>query len=530
MKKIFINIIVVLALGGSFACEDKLEEYYSNPNETVDASLPMLLTGMLKNSTVTPTYLDYSAFKLGVTGKYSQISGLSYGTNMYNFNTSYTTDRWDWYYESNMMNSYKSMAKAYDEMSDDDKASNYIYLLLAKILLFDQSAQMVDLWGPIPWTEAASLNSSNTLSYPAYDDAATIYTTIIDSLDAINTYMMNMDAISSSVATTLDVQDILNDGDTDLWRIYANSLRLRLLMRISNYDEATASTEIAKMLADPDTYPLVESNDDNIQVDMDPSDVSLYSNLKSAFTESLASTAPYAPQYLLEDVMVANGDPRTEVYWDAGDTVVDDEPYYMGIDNSYTSSKVTANTSYWATYDSATFIYNWNVPGLLFSAAEISFLKAEAYQRGFTTGDAKTAYETGIQQSIDMYYTINQDAYMNTNYTFSRDAVESPSADEIAAYLAEDDIVYSGTSDELLAKIATQKWIHFFVLQADEAWAEYRRTGYPELTFIEYSGSGLSQPPIRITYPSSESSSNAANYAAVADYDDSSNPIFWDVD
>ena len=105
-----------------------------------------------------------------------------------------------------------------------------------------------------------------------------------------------------------------------------------------------------------------------------------------------------------------------------------------------------------------------------------------------------------------------------------------PSSTAIAAYKAKSAIAYSGTSEQKLAKIYTQKWENFFILQAQQAWAEYRRTGYPKLNFYVNSNAAEGvNPPTRLLYPSGESLYNAENYSKVSSADKSDTKIFWDV-
>lgn len=522
MKKIIINsCLISIILTSIFSCDDALEDYYENPNKTTEANMPMLLTNMLNSTYAVSSYSKYRTYSLPIEAVYTGQFGNFTASNQYTPNTAFTMGRWDGFYSGGVMNSYRAMESSYNEMSDAEQESNYIYLLLAKIFLFDHAAQVVDVWGSIPFTEAGGVNVTNVIQNGAYDDAESIYTTIIDSLDVINEYFISMDQLPLDAITSLSTQDLLNEGDLAAWRIYANSLRLRLLMRISNYDEATAQAKITQMLNDPGQYPLVESNDQNILIDMYPQGTSLYSEgLASAFTE----LGPYAPAYMLETVMNDHNDPRTDVFWDAG---IDG---FVGVpqDSSLSAQQKMATDGLLTTYDTATFIYNWNVPGVVITASEVSFLKAEAYQR-WGLGDAKGAYETGIEQSIAFYYELNQSSYLSTNFQFSRAVMDSPTADAVQAYLADADIAYSGSSEELMEKIATQKWIHFFILQTEQAWAEIRRTGYPEIVF-PVSPSGLSQPPLRFTYPNTEAIYNPDNYQEYAEYDDFDNPIFWDVD
>ena len=175
---------------------------------------------------------------------------------------------------------------------------------------------MVYLWGDIPFSQANSLNTTRSVGYAAFDNQIAIYDTLISGLQQLNTYFSTA-SLSTEIQSELKTQDILLNGSLDFWRRYANSLRLRLLMRISYYDEATAKTQVTAMLADPVTYPMISNNTYNVQLNESPT--ALKSDLQSALapTGNGNGLPAYAPAYLMDTVMVANGDPRTAVYWDS---------------------------------------------------------------------------------------------------------------------------------------------------------------------------------------------------------------------
>ncbi len=532
MKQLIINISYILSLLIGFtSCSKMIEDDYINPDKITTAEIDKLFTRMMLNDYIKPTYWDYATFVTGVTAKYSQFIGIMVGTDMYQPSGSYNQDRWKGFYTNGIMNQYRDMEKTYNNLSPISKAEKYVYLQVAKVVLYDQAAQLVDLWGDIPFTEAGMLNLTNTLINAKFDDASEIYYSIIDSLDALNTYFSTA-SISGPVQSSLSKQDILLNGNLTLWRKYANSLRLRLLMRTSYYNETIAQTEVTEMLNNPNTYPLVDNNLENILLQMNPGGEDLYSEgLRAGLTDRATSGGAIAPYYMLNEVMVANNDPRVEVLWDPGDSAI----FYFGQeylglkhDTTVTAAQYMWSHDYLATYDSSTFILNWNVPGVLLAASEVSFLKAEAYER-WSLGTAQDAYETGIRQSIEFYYDINQSAYLNPNYNYSRAPLNSPSEGSILAYLAEAGIAYSGTESERLQKIWTQKWLNFFILQAGQAWAEVRRTGYPQIPFASDPSNG-DLPPMRLLYPDTEKSYNTANYDNVRSADTRDNEIFWDVD
>lgn len=520
MNKLFIKYTMLgLILVSMFGCSDKLEDYYPNPNGTTEADVAKLFSSMLYNDYVRPTYWAYRTFNITTPAFYTQMYGYATSNKMYQPNVSYTEDRWEGFYAGGVLSNYRAMEQFYSLMSEEEQAKYEVFMKIGKVVVYDQAAQLIDDWGDIPFSEAGSLNESNQLVYAKFDDAATLYTSFIEDLDAINSYLASVELSASSV-TALTAQDYLNNGDVSAWRRYANSLRLRMLMKISNFNESLAQTEITAMLADPVTYPLVESNEDNILLEMNPEASSLISEITNAFLE----LGPYAGSYLLDDVMVANGDPRATVFWDPGTSG------YTGIPSGSSQSEVATLTSSpisVATFDSLTFLYNKNLPGVMFTAAEVDFLKAEAYERW--GGDAATAYADGVNASIEFYYSLNQNAVLISGAPVTAERATSPSADDIATYLAQEDIAYTGTTEEKLAKIGTQKWLNFFVLQANEAWSEVRRTGYPEIDFpLDPFDDAL--PPSRLLYPNTEKTNNAANYAAVSGADDRFMSVFWDVD
>ncbi|MDP4209044.1 MAG: SusD/RagB family nutrient-binding outer membrane lipoprotein [Bacteroidota bacterium] len=523
MKKLFIQASCFLLLLASISsCSKKIEDDYINPDNSTTGYVGKLFTYMLMNDRIRPTYWDYATFVTGVTGKYSQFIGVTTKAQMYVPSIGYNLDRWNSYYTSGIVNQYREIQKNFNTLASTQQAEQIIYLQLAKVIYYDQTAQIVDLWGDIPFSEAGSLNSTNSLSYAKFDDASAIYDTIIGGLKKINTFLASA-TLSNATKTDLSKQDILLNGDLTKWRRYVNSLRLRLLMRISNVNESVAKTEVTAMLNDPATYPLVDANTNNILLNMNPSVTSFSSEgLQAGITDGATSDGPIATEYMLNTVMVANSDPRTDVFWNPG---VDG---YKGLSSTLTTTEqenLIAKGKL-ATIDSGTFVMNRNVPGVLVTAAEVSFLKAEAYER-WSLGTAQTAYEAGIRQSISFYYSLNQAAVFSG---YTKASVATPATASIDAYIAGSGIAYSGTTAVKLQKIGTQKWLNFFILQAGQAWAEVRRTGYPSLTFInDPSFSSALQPPVRLLYPTTEKSYNAANYAKVAAKDTRDTKIFWDV-
>ncbi|TWW00943.1 SusD/RagB family nutrient-binding outer membrane lipoprotein [Chitinophaga pinensis] len=530
MKKVFVNIALFCSMAGLFSsCSKTIEESYTNPEKISEGSLSKLFSGMYLNKRIHPSYYDYYTFLMPAMANYTQLVATAPGNQMYVPNPSYLEGRWTDFYSGSraddgqtpdynyngpgILSSYREMQTTLSKMSADQQARNQVFMKCAEVILYDQTAQMIDLWGDIPFSEAGGLNSPDrTAKNVPYDDAKATYTKLIAELKAANTFFDTVN-VATDVKSELTTADIVLKGDMTAWQRYTNSLRLRLLMRISNSD-ASAQAEISAMLAAPATFPLVASNDQNVLFQESPTAVR--SDLIDAFNGS------YAPEYLINTIQEANGDPRLRVMWDE-----DDENGYKGFPWNGTVGDIENSKRLYAVFDTATFTYNDNIPGVIMTAAEVSFLKAEAFER-FGGGDASVEYNNGIRQSIGFYYSINKGAIKRQGQdNFSREPLASPTDAEINTYLAKAAIAYTGTSTEKLVKIYTQKWENFFIMQAGQAWAELRRTGYPVLNF-PVSGSLSPKPPKRLLYPANEQLYNAVEYNKVKAKDTRETPIFWE--
>jgi len=224
------------------------------------------------------------------------------------------------------------------------------------------------------------------------------------------------------------------------------------------------------------------------------------------------------------DHMKANNDPRLRALFEPGANA---GGVYNGLDPLLTEAAQTTlvNGGTLAIYNRSTLSRNQYFPGVLMNAAEVSFLKAEAYLKANNNAAAKTAYNEGISQSVKFYYSLR---------TLSADNVSgalTPTNDaEIAAYTAMPQVNWdlALTNADKLKLIATQKWIHFNVVQPVDNWAEIRRFDAPVLSFWIDNANAQTKPPFRWIYPGSEQTYNTTNYDAVKSTDNLTTKIFWD--
>lgn len=519
MKKLIISIpVIIMAIGVLMTgCKkSEIDGNYYDPNGSVEATIPTLYSGLLFNERVLPRYWGLFTLQVPVFGTYTQTAGYTQGDKIYEQPPNYTQDRWNYYY-TNTIARYREIEKYYGKLvTDADKTGYLLFLETARIFVYDQTAQMVDMWGDIPFSKAGQLNATGNIVLAGYDKQADIYAFILSELKRISDYLAAVKP-ESVYQSQFSYFDYINGGSVTLWRKYCNSLLVRLAMRTSYKDETAAKAIVQTILSNPTQYPLINTASESIKIQPknDLSTLTVKGDIKNGLL-----AIPFPGSKMIDDIMAPANDPRLPILFSSNK-----RGEYHGVPNTWNSTRVSdsVRTNYFSRWDSTTFSENNVFPGIIMTAAEVSFLKAEAYER-WGNGDAKAAYETGIRQSIQFYHSVNQN---NINEGFAEDYEDMPTELAITAYLANPIVAYGINN---LEKIATQKWIDFGVIQAHQAWAEYRRTKLPVLTFPTDISSVISPtPPSRLLYPGNEVSLNAENYSAVKSADKVSTKIFWDV-
>ncbi len=336
---------------------------------------------------------------------------------------------------------------------------------------------LVDTFGNVPYTEA--LDPTNPS--PAYDDAATIYADLLDRLDAA---IAQMNPGQGGFEAS---QDPVYDGNVALWQKAANSLRLRLAMRLVdvNGSVAQATAEAAA------NAPLITENSENFGIqylggapNTNPVWVAL---VQSGRTDFVGANT-------LVDELKALDDPRLEAYFQ---TV---EGEYIG--GTYGTANSPSSFSL-----PGEMMYDPTLPGNIITAAEVHFLLAEAAARGYNVGGtAQEYFEEGVELSI---------------LEWGGDPAEA------AAYAATAWSDTPGTTE--LEKIAYQKWIALYN-NGFEGWTVWRL--FESLPFNAPEDMTLEDVPNRFLYPVSEATLNPEGYEAASSAiggDTKSNTIFWDV-
>ncbi|HEY9489443.1 MAG TPA: SusD/RagB family nutrient-binding outer membrane lipoprotein, partial [Chryseosolibacter sp.] len=314
--------------------------------------------------------------------------------------------------------------------------------------------------------------------------------------------------------------DIMYNGDILKWKKFANSLRLRCLLRIS--DRVDPSAEMTLIVSDPITYPLFTGNGDQAALQY-------LNEFGNEFPRYRGSYGESASQNLV-NILQGLGDPRLFVF--AQPTVATSgsaNPQYVGVPNGIADESIfnggPDNQSLpgllWAPLNSSPqYASPTAVQTMWMTYGELQLILAEAAEMGYITGDAEAYYLNGVRSQFDYYAS-----RIPENYVFPKPANVMPAA----GYFTQSAVAYTGTHEEKLNKIWLQKWLSLFNC-GFEGWSEWRRTGVPQIT---PGPNSLGYVPVRFLYPLTEQSSNNENYkkaVAIQGPDNTQTRVWWDVD
>ncbi|KAA6347556.1 hypothetical protein EZS27_004987 [termite gut metagenome] len=496
----YLSIIGILTIAVLLCrcSDDAYSEKYANPATISEATCEKLMTGVLiqSNTWITPVYGRYFGWGSSYVGKFAQVFGFPNTSGRYEAD-SYgdPSGHWNDFYKS--LTTFRVLEDIYSKLSDADKTDNSVFLWISQIFIYQQLTEILGAWGDLPYTEAGTLYQTGDIktSIPKFDTQESLYTMMLNDLKTLSDNLANS-TLSVNASGKLAAQDYIFHGDVMMWRRFANSLRLRLGMRLSSQGNLVneGKAAVTEVLGNETKYPLPTDNSNMC---------AFYStsgpDLK--WTEISVNDPGRIQGYAAHahiSRMVNNQDPRLEVTYE----LAPQTGTYAGLDPSKPFNALTDEgmliRSCYSSIDSASFrMNNMLIPGLIFSASEIWFIKAEAYQRNIAPGNAEAAFKTAIDLSVKMYYDINSGATYKLPTPLPSQADISAFANARWAAIGTE----YATAEEA---IAIQKWIHFGFLQEFEAWSELRRTGLPRLTYATDNGSRCPNVPDRIKYPDNE--------------------------
>ncbi len=354
-------------------------------------------------------------------------------------------------------------------------------LAIIEIMQVYTYSTIVETFGDIPYSEA--LEISNVL--PKYDDGLTIYKDLINRLTVAIT---KLDTTKDSFGSG----DIIYQGNVEKWKKFANSLKLRMGLRLYDVDAAFAATAVQQAV----TSGVLTSNADNAEfkyLNSQPNGNQMWMDLV------VSGRKDYVAANTLVDYMNGVNDPRRAVYFQLKDGV-----YKGGV-------YATSNSKYNNFSRLGEIFHEPTLPQIHMDFSSVEFLLAEAAERslaGMTPVAAEAHYNTAITASF-AYYGVSG----------------------VTTYLLQPSVAYTTATGTWKQKIGTQKWIALYN-QGYEAWTEYRRLDYPVLTAPALAvAAAEGKVPVRYTYPIGEQTKNGANYTAAAAAiggDKLTTKLFWD--
>ena len=399
----------------------------------------------------------------------------------------YSAAMWDRYYP----NIAKNIEDLRLQVCGEGEAANANMCAITRITRVFMYHRLTDLYGDIPYSEAGR-GYIDGISQPAYDPQSEIYA---DMLNELNEAAQMLDSGQPSFGGG----DLIYSGDPDQWRKFAYSLMLRLGLRLVKVDQGMAQEWVQRAIAGG----VMESNADIAAV---PHDAAGWRNGNGEVF--LADASMHLSEFFVE-WMKENDDPRLLVY---GQVPVAGEEA-IGLPSGYDEQTIVDHPT-WVPcaagdeddptvpcemrvyLDTNPAIEDVTDPMFFQTYAEVEFMLAEAAERGWHTGSAATHYENGVRAAM---------SYLSM---YGPGAVIPPA--EIDAYLAANPY----DPAHALEQINTQYWAAV-LLNEYEAYANWRRTGYPTLTPVDYPGNVTNGTiPRRLRYSEGEMVANAESYQA----------------
>jgi hypothetical protein len=505
MKKSIIYIAALFCLG-FVGCDDGFDEL--NINRTAAISINPVFT--LNNASSNLGYSNGSLiYEVGIVQQMiSPNSGVITGANFNQDSRDNTQQNWQKYYRTVIRNTQ-------DVINQTAALPGRTNLLnMAKILQAYSYMVLTDSYGEVPYSEAGK-GYSDQILLPKYETQQTIYAGIIKDLTDASAAL--------DASKPIETADVIYGGNIALWKKFANSLLLRAGMRLSKVDAAQAQSIVSKAFA----AGVMEANTDNATIKHDANYVSGVGNLlNSTEAANFYMAAPFV------DFLKKTNDPRLKsiavryVGAKSGPEMVasraNTDPtiqigFPLGFDNTSIAAKVAEfklASFYDFTQVDRTRLAKNTAPTFLVTAAQTQLLLAEAAQRGWVTGTTADAfYKKGVRLHMEQLGTV--------------DAGSTVASAAIDAYLTENPFATATA----LEQINNQYWIASF-LNGPEAWANFRRSGFPKLAPNPFPGKSIKGQFIqRLTYPNSEISVNKTNVDAAIGRqgaDDLDTKVWWD--
>ncbi len=518
MKKhiiLFLSIFAFIGCTGNF---DEINTDRNNLTEVGQREMPFMFAKAQSSSAMNRSFYQ-TVQNLGAD-LYSQYFALS--------STSFSTDRYvlvpDWQrrFWTVVYVDTAPQLKAIQDASAENSGER----ALADILWVYTFHRLTDHFGPIPYFDAAK--AQDVIAYNPMKD---IYDDFFKKLDNAVNILNSLE----SGTTVFKGYELMYNGDIAKWKAFANTLRLRLALRISKVDANRAKTEAEAAVASG----VLTTNAQNAFI------TKAQAGNDTNGLSQVAAWNEFAMSSTMASYLKGYQDPRLAVYFQPNVT----DGTYTSLRNGLSTTalglarnKPAQNSNvgtYWAVQNTdKTFSPNLTASFHIMCCAEAYFLRAEGALNGWSMqGTAQSLYEEGIKQSMQQWgIGLESNSTVIANYIASTNTPVAPGDSENSPAVATTSIKWASTVAEQRKQIGTQKWLAIYP-NGMEAWAEFRRTGYPTMYPIVQADNSLLPAGTfikRLPFPLTEAANNAAELAKgqalLGGADNVATPLWWDVD
>ncbi|TLU98930.1 SusD/RagB family nutrient-binding outer membrane lipoprotein [Dyadobacter luticola] len=509
-------LAVIVGLGGCTSDFDAINTDNTKLSTVTAAEFPYMFSNALMASTLSP-----DNFEVG-EGTYAGVYSQFYSQAAQSFPTDRYVMRLDWLPAAwNPVYIQAAPAlKTILENTEEQSAENAV----AKIWWVWMFDRVTDYFGPIPYFQAA-----NGLGSVPSTPQDSIYYDFFKKLDAASNVLK-----TSGAKTPFDKFDLVYNSKgtaaTTAWMKFANTLRLRLALRISKVDPAMAKTQAeaavaAGVMTDVTDDAYVQKSNSVYAEHNGLSQIVAWDDIRMSST--------------MESILKGYDDPRLPIYFQPATFT----GKYDGMRNGLlvsekiqdiNSRKYTSNLGpRWAVNNNGSFTAVFNTPQDIMHAAEAYFLRAEGALNGWNMGDnAQNLYETGIKMSMKQWGITDQAVI--AKYIANMSVPIAPQDGQNSPPVNDYPVKWSADATMQRKQVAQQKWLGLFP-DAMEGWADVRRTGLPKLYPIVHSeNTDLPQGTFirRVPFLDTEKQTNAAATAKAVEMlkgpDKVSTPLWWD--
>ena len=470
MKSIKHLVILSLVLLTVNACTNDFEEINTNPNSQVVGSNEGLLLGAQIRAS-RELMDNINSFNKGLS-KWTQY----YSNNLQpsEFISSNTRSDFNdfWVYQNLVTQTIPLVERIITNTEETPHPNFRAVALVLKGWIYEN---MTELWGPIPFSDAQNGEISEEEQYnkPKFDSQEEILKGVISLLEEANN---TFDLSGESGVAIKPESDAFGGGNILKWKKFANSLQVRILMRISDADPSFAETKLEEIFANPSKYPVFESNADNFGMTWEDA-VGSYPDPFASYVANNADRAPIVMTGFLNTLGNLQ-DPRMKVLVSPAPGYSDQETY-VGLPPAFDDENPSGFTR--MALDSVSQLspdFTSVQQRPIMTYAELLLIKAEAEVKSINVGtSAEDAYQAGITANMEELGVGTED---------------------IITYLASSDVVYD--SNKAIEQIITQRYIAQFG-QSINTFSMIRRTGYPTMDFFDIGLHKEKGYPVRMRYP-----------------------------